>query len=201
MCQETQVAQGHAEALVDFASEHRLALWESAGHAWLGGLLSTQGEDERALGHLQQALAGYDATQTVQTKSWILASLAQVHATAGRTEQGRTALREAFELVDITEERWMEAELHRLAGVLALMPTDRHEANAEASFHRALEIARRQGAKSLELRAATSLASLWQRQGRTDDARQLLADVYGWFTEGFDTGDLQAAKALLDELS
>lgn len=201
LCQETQVAQGHAEALVGFASEHRLALWESAGHAWLGGLLSTQGEDERALGHLQQALAGYDATQTVQTKSWILASLAQVHATAGRTEQGRTALREAFELVDITEERWMEAELHRLAGVLALMPTDRHEANAEASFHRALEIARREGAKSLELRAATSLARLWQRQGRTDDARQLLADVYGWFTEGFDTGDLQAAKALLDELS
>jgi predicted ATPase len=110
-------------------------------------------------------------------------------------------LAEALTLVDTTEERWWEAELHRLEGELLLALSTDHAAQAETCFHQALDIARRQQAKSLELRAAMSLSRLWQQQGKRAEARQLLAETYGWFTEGFDTADLQEAKALLAELS
>jgi predicted ATPase len=103
--------------------------------------------------------------------------------------------------VDTTEEHWWEAELHRLKGELLLALSTDNAAEAEPCFHQALDIARRQQAMSLELRAATSLSRLWQRQGKRDDARDLLAPIYGWFTEGFDTADLQEAKALLTTLA
>ena len=109
-------------------------------------------------------------------------------------------LAEAFRLVDKTGERFYAAELHRLQGQLLLQQAIPDAPRAEAYFHQALAIARHQQAKSLELRAAMSLSRLWQRQGQETDARELLAPVYGWFTEGFDTADLQEAKALLDEL-
>ena len=98
-----------------------------------------------------------------------------------------------------TDERHWEVDIYRLKGELLLLQGD--EAGAEASFHKAIEVARRQQAESLELRAAMSLARLWQQQGRMDEARQMLAEIYGWFTEGFDTPDLREAKALLEELS
>jgi predicted ATPase len=98
-------------------------------------------------------------------------------------------------------ERFLEAEAARLTGELRLAQEPEHQEAAATCFHQALAVARRQGAKAWELRAATSLARLWQRQGKRDEARQLLAPVYGWFTEGFDTTDLREAKALLDELS
>jgi predicted ATPase len=110
-------------------------------------------------------------------------------------------LAEALRLVDKTGEHWWEADLHRLQGELLLVRSTRQTAEAEACFHQALDIARRQQAKSLELRAAMSLSRLWQRQGKRDEGRQLLADVYGWFTEGFDTADLLEAKALLAGLT
>jgi predicted ATPase len=103
--------------------------------------------------------------------------------------------------VDKRGERWCEAELQRLKGVLLLQQASDNQAEAEACFHHALDIARNQQAKSFELRAATSLARLWQQQGKSDAAQQVLGDVYGWFTEGFDTADLQDAKALLEELA
>jgi predicted ATPase len=102
-------------------------------------------------------------------------------------------------LVEQTNERHWEAELYRLRAELLLKQGD--DAGAEASLQKAVEVARRQSAKSWELRATTSLARLWQEQGRMDEARQMLAEIYGWFTEGFDTPDLQEAKALLEELS
>jgi hypothetical protein len=101
--------------------------------------------------------------------------------------------------VEVTEERWWEAELNRVAGEIALMPSKRHTTKAEAYFERALAVARKQQAKSWELRAAMSMARLWRVQGKREEARNLLAPVYGWFTEGFDTLDLKEAKALLDE--
>jgi predicted ATPase len=104
-------------------------------------------------------------------------------------------------LVETTKERWCQAEVHRIAGEIALMSPERNTARAEAYFERALEVARAQQAKSWELRAATSMARLWRDQGKRDEARELLAPVYGWFTEGFDTLDLKEAKALLDELA
>jgi len=100
--------------------------------------------------------------------------------------------------VEETDERHWEAELYRLRAELLLMQGD--DAEAEASFHKAVEVARRQQAKSWELRATVSLCRLWQKQGKVDEARQMLAEIYNWFTEGFDTPDLQEAKALLEEL-
>jgi len=102
--------------------------------------------------------------------------------------------------VEATKERWCEADIHRIAGEIALMSSEPDAAKAEAYFERALAVARQQQAKSWELRAATSMAWLWRDQGKRDQARDLLAPIYGWFTEGFDTLDLKEAKALLDEL-
>jgi predicted ATPase len=101
---------------------------------------------------------------------------------------------------ETTKEKWCEAEIHRSAGEIALLSPERHAAKAEAYFERALEVAQSQQAKSWELRAATSMARLWRDQGKMQQARELLAPVDGWFTEGFDTRDLKEAKALLGEL-
>jgi predicted ATPase len=128
-----------------------------------------------------------------------LGSLAEAQAKAGHPEEGLTTLAEALALVEQTDERHWEAELYRLRAELLLMQGD--DAEAEASLHNAIEVARRQRTKSWELRATVSLCRLWQGQGRMDEARQMLAGIYGWFTEGFDTPDLQEAKALLEELS
>src|SRR5262249_27344954 len=125
----------------------------------------------------------------------------EAHRIMEQPEAGLVVLAEALTLVDATGERWYEAELHRLRGALLLQQSLDHQAEAESCFHDALAIARHQQAKSLELRTATSLARLWQQQGKRQEAHDLLAPVYGWFTEGFDTADLQDAKALLDELA
>ena len=119
----------------------------------------------------------------------------------GHTADGLQALAEAPTLVEQHEERWWEAEVCRLRGVLLLRQPMPPQAEAEAWFQRALDIAHRQEAKSLELRAALSLSRLWQQQGKRAEARALLAPIYDWFTEGFDTADLQEAKALLEELA
>jgi predicted ATPase len=127
--------------------------------------------------------------------------LADVADHLGRTADGLQALAEAHTLVEQHDERWWEAEIARLRGVLLLRQPGTPPAEAETWLQRALDAAHRQEAKSLELRAAMSLARLWQRQGMRAEAYDLLATIYGWFTEGFDTADLQGAKALLEELS
>jgi predicted ATPase len=119
----------------------------------------------------------------------------------GYSEDGLLVLAEAHTLVEQHEERWWEAEIYRLRGVLLLRQAVPQPEEAEACFQRALEVARRQQAKSLELRAAMSLARLWQQQAKRAEAHELLAPVYGWFTEGFNTADLQEARALLEELT
>jgi predicted ATPase len=116
----------------------------------------------------------------------------------GAPEAGLTALAEAMTLVEATEERWWEAEVYRLQGALLLQLPLSDEGQAEACFQQALDVARRQQAKSLELRAALSLSCLWQGQGKRAAARQLLAEIYDWFTEGLDTADLQDAETLLE---
>src|SRR6266849_4814207 len=113
--------------------------------------------------------------------------LAEAHGMQGEPEEGLRVLTEALTLVDQTRERWCEAELYRLNGALLLQQHSDNQAEAESCFHQALAIARNQQATSLELRAATSLSRLWQQQGKHQDAHDLLAPVYGWFTEGFDT--------------
>jgi predicted ATPase len=125
--------------------------------------------------------------------------LADVCAHLGHPEDGLQALAEAHTLVEQHEERWWEAEICRLRGLLLLRQPGTPQAEAETWLRRALDVARRQQAKSLELRAAMSLARLLQQQGKRTEAHELLAPIYGWFTEGFDTADVQEAKALLEE--
>ena len=131
---------------------------------------------------------------------YALTLLAGVYGTIGEPETGLGLLTKALTLADTLGQRWYKSELHRLKGELLLARSTENRAEAEACFHRALEVARQQSARAFELRAATSLARLWAEQGRRSEARNLLASVYDWFTEGFETRDLKEAKALLDEL-
>jgi predicted ATPase len=130
---------------------------------------------------------------------FFLARLAEVYGISGQWEEALARLDEAAHLVQTTQERWTDADRHRMSGALLLPMND--PAPAEESYRQALAAAREQNAKFWELRAATSLARLWRDQGKRTEARDLLAPVYGWFTEGFDTRDLKEAKGLLDELS
>jgi predicted ATPase len=129
-----------------------------------------------------------------------LSYLASAYAQLGQYDDARRCMGEAMMVMETTKERWFEGEAHRIAGEIALMSPERDAAKAKAYFDRALTIARKRQAKSHELRAAMSMARLWRDQGKRDEARDLLARVYAWFTEGFDTLDLKEAKALLEEL-
>jgi len=129
-----------------------------------------------------------------------LSVLAEIHGKAGQIDDGLSAIDEAISHVQRTGERYYEAEVHRIKGELLRMK-GADEAEVEGHFQQAIEVARRQSAKSLELRATMSLCRLWQGHGKVDEAREMLAEVYNWFTEGFDTGDLMETKALLEELS
>jgi predicted ATPase len=134
-------------------------------------------------------------------QSYHLTLLAEAYGTIGQPEAALTALAEALTLADTTGDRWYEPELYRLKGALLLQQSSSNQTEAESCLHQAISIARSQQAKSLELRAAMSLARLWQQQGKRQEAHDLLAPVYQWFTEGFDTADMQEAKALLDALA
>jgi predicted ATPase len=150
---------------------------------------------------MQQGLAAWRATGAETLRPYFLALLAEASAQMEQREEGLTLLAEALAVVNDTGERRWEAELYRLKGELLLASSAEHDTEAETCFRQALDVACRQQAKSLELRAAMSLSRLWQRQGKDAEARELLALTYGWFTEGFDTADLQEAKTLLEAWS
>jgi predicted ATPase len=156
---------------------------------------------EEGIAQMQQGLAVLRALGTETARLVHLPRLAAAYARAGRVEEGLSVVAEALALVDKIGMRMSEAGLCVLKGWLLLARSGENQAEAEACFHQAIDIARRQSAKSLELRAVMSLSRLWQNQGKTTQARQLLAEIYNWFTEGFDTKDLQEAKALLEELT
>jgi predicted ATPase len=160
-----------------------------------------QGQGAEGIAQMRQGLAAWRAMGAEMLRPLCLALLAEGYAEVGQIEAGLTALAEALAAVHNTGERWWEAELHRLKGELLLRHDIPNEHQAAARFQQALAVARRQEAKSLELRAAVSLSRLWQQQGKRTEAYELLAPVYGWFTEGFDTADLQEAKALLEALA
>jgi predicted ATPase len=159
-----------------------------------------QGQGEEGMAQVRRRIAGCRATGAELFIPYFYTLLADVCNHLDHTEDGLQALAEAHTLMEQHEERWWEAELYRLRGVLLLRQPGTPQAEAEAWLRQALDVAHLQEAKSLELRAAMSLARLWQQQGRRAEARDLLAPIYGWFTEGFDTTDLQEAKALLEEL-
>jgi predicted ATPase len=160
-----------------------------------------QGQGEEGLAQIRQGTAAFRATGAVLHIPYLCTLLADVAAHLGHPEDGLQALAEAHTLVEQHEERWWEAEIYRLRGVLLLRQPGTPQAEAETWLQRALDVARRQEAKSLELRATMSLSRLWQQQGKQAEAHALLAPIYGWFTEGFDTADLQEAGALLEELT
>jgi predicted ATPase len=195
---EVQATEERAESGTTLAREHGFAQWAPQGAILHGWALAMQGQAQEGLRQMRQELAAHQATGAVSGRPWMLTLLAEVCEWAGQTEEGLQALDEA---IVAPGERITEAERYRLKGQLLLRQAAPDEARAETCFQHALAIARRQQAKSWELRAAMSLARLWQHQGKHVEARELLAPVYGWFTEGFDTADLQEAKALLDALA
>jgi predicted ATPase len=194
------VVHEQAEAAVVLSTEQGFPLWAAMGMVLRGWALAMQGRGEEGIAQVRQGIAAYRATGAAAVVPYFCTVLAEVYGHLGHPEDGLQALAEAHTLVEQQEERWWEAEIHRLQGVLLLRQTGTPQAEAEPWLQRALDVARRQEAKSLELRAAMSLARLWQQQGKRAEAYDLLAPIYGWFTEGFDTADLQEAKALLEEL-
>jgi predicted ATPase len=190
-----------AEAAVALAIEQGFPFWVAAGTILRGWALAMQGQGEAGMAQVCQGIAAYRATEAPLLVAYYYTLLADVAAHLGHPEDGLQALVEAHTLMEQQEERYWEAEVCRLRGVLLLQQPGASQAEAEAWVQRALDVARRQEAKSLELRAAMSLARLWQQQGKRLEARELLAPVYGWFTEGFDTADLQEAKVLLEALA
>jgi TOMM system kinase/cyclase fusion protein len=197
---EMQLTQERAEAAVSASAAHGFPLWLTQSMVLRGSALVAQGLGAEGMEIIQQGMAAWGATGAGVAQPYYLALMAEAYGQAGRAEEGLALLSRALATVHKTGERWWEAELHRLKGELLLRQASPAE-EVEACFRQAIEIARHQQAKSLELRAATSLSRLWQCQGKRAEAHDLLAPIYGWFTEGFDTADLQEAKALLDALA
>jgi predicted ATPase len=190
-----------AEAVIALSNEHGFLQYAGLGAFHRAAALTDQGQLQEGIAGMRAILEAMPAGGAVLGLPGMLALLAEAHGKAGQTEEGLALLDEAQGLVANAGERIAEAIVHRAKGELLLSRSPSDQAGAEASFREALEFARRQSAKSWELRAAISLARLWQRQGKRDEARDLLAPVYAWFTEGFDTRDLREATALLDALS
>jgi predicted ATPase len=198
---EWQSAQERAETLIALSTEQGFPLWLAEGTMVRGCALVMQGQGTEGIAQMRQGEAALQATGGRLSLTYNLAQRIEAYRQVGQTEAGLAVLTDALGLLDKTGERLWEAELYRLQGELLLSRTTEHHAEAAACFQQALDIARRQQAKSLELRAAVSLARLWQQQGTPAAARQVLGDVYHWFTEGFDTIDLQEARVLLDGLA
>jgi predicted ATPase len=196
---EAPLTQARAEAAMTLATDQGFPL--SQATPLRGWALAARGHREEGITQLQQSLGPSQVARATRDRPYHLTLLAEVSVQVGQTAAGLEALAEARATLPSSAARWWEAELHRLRGVLLLQSAVAQPGEAEAYVQQALEVARRQQAKSLELRAAMSLSQLWQQQGRCAEAHALLAPVYHWFTEGFDTADLQEAKALLETLA
>src|SRR5262249_6772859 len=180
--------------------EQGFPFWRAMGSLLRGWALAQQGQAQEGIEQITQGLSAFRATGAEQFRPYCLSLRAEVHGIRGEPEEGLALLTEALTLVDKTGQRWYEPELYRHKGELLLQQSTDNPTEAETCFHHAIRIAQSQQAKSWELRATTSLARLWQRQGKRQEAHDLLASVYNWFTEGLDTADLKDAQALLDEL-
>src|SRR5262249_25146 len=219
-CGQRRAVQERVETALVFSREQEFSLYlamETVLHGW--GLLEEDGRREEGMVQMRQGLESWRATGAELLSPYYLALQAEAYGQIGFPEEGLSRIAEALTAIEKSAERWWEAELYRLKGTLALkqsgvwspksgVPNAQHptpntpaEAEAEACFWKAIDIAQKQQAKSLELRAVTSLSRLWHSQGKTGEARQMLAAIYGWFTEGFDTADLREAKTLLEGLS
>jgi class 3 adenylate cyclase/predicted ATPase len=199
-CGSYAAATAQADELVATADQKGSLFWKAFGMLGRGWLFAVAGKPSDAVQMIALGVAALRSTGATWSVSYYLSRLARVYSEVGQFDDAWRCIGEALNAVETTKERLWEADIHRIAGEIALMSLEPDFAKAEAYFERALAVARAQQAKSWELRAAMSLARLWRDQSKRDAARDLLAPVYGWFTEGLDTLDLKEAKALLDEL-
>jgi adenylate cyclase len=207
---ESDAVQQWTASVITLTTDQDLPFWLLGGMILRGWALAEQGQVAEGIAQIRQGLSAYQAMGSAVARSYFLALLAGAYRNGGQLREGLVTVAEALATVEDTGERFYEAELYRLKGELLLQSGGQypesgsftlHAAEAETCFRQALDTARHQHTKSLELRAATSLSRLWQQQGKRTETRQLLGEIYGWFTEGFDTADLQEAKALLDALA
>ena len=226
---ELDAAQDLAQKLISLGQEQRFVFYEMSGSLTHGCILIQQRKPEEGIALITAGLAAYRATHSGIYLPYFLSFLAGGYLQLGKTAEGMKAVQEALHLTEVNLDRFWEAEVYRIKGELVLQSgvrgsesqkesqkskvkgqkskvtnsrplTPDPQGEAEACFHKAIEIARQQGAKSLELRTVMSLSRLWQQQGKQHEAHELLSEIYGWFTEGFNTKDLQEAKTLLEEL-
>jgi DNA-binding SARP family transcriptional activator/predicted ATPase len=197
---EPESAQVHGERAMQLVKEHGFVFYQATANFAIGWALAAKGQIEEGIARLQECLATWQAMGVNLYRKSVLISTAEVHAWAGQIECGLQVLAEAEKLASPPSERYYEAELHRIKGEL-LYKAGHNPSEVEDCYRQAIKVARRQMAKSLELRAITSLSRLLRNQGRRQEAKERLTEVYDWFTEGFDTADLQDAARLLEELA
>ena len=198
---DEEVVQRQAEAVMTLSHEQGFPFWSIWGRILRGWSLAARGLQEEGIAEMHEALAAYRMTGAEVFRPSLLALLAEAYQHTGQPEKSLSKVAEALRAVDETGETWWSAELHRLGGELLVVLSPEDSLEAESRFRRGLEIARRQQAKSLELRSALSLSGLWSRSGKRHEARDLLAAIHGSFTEGFETADLRAAEILLTRLA
>jgi predicted ATPase len=196
---EKKEAQPLSEKAVHLATEHGFPFWSGVGGILRVWALAESGQVEQRIPEMQQALATYQATGASIFRGQALGLLAEMCSDAGQIEQGLAVVDEALAMTVETDERYWEAELHRIKGEL-LSKQSGSEGEAEACYFQAISVAKQQQARLFELRAVVSLCYLWCQQNRQIEARQRLAEVYNWFSEGFATPDLKAARELLAKL-
>jgi predicted ATPase len=194
-------ANAQLNELIALANERGVPYWKALGTAAQGWLFALTGKGSDAVRTITSGITSLRSTGATLYEPQHLQYLAMAYAELGQPDDAWRCIDDTIEAIERSKERWCEAEAYRIAGEIALKSLARDPAKAEAYFDRALAVARQQQAKSWQLRAAMSMARLWRDQGKRKEARDFLAPVYGWFTEGFDTLDLKEAKNLLDELS
>ena len=200
-CGNYAAVNAQLDEAVTLAAEKSALAWKAFGMMHQGLLLALTGQASNAAQIMTSGINAWRSTGSTLWIPWYLPNLARAYAELGQFDNASRCIGEAMTTIQTTKERWCEAEVNRVAGEIALKLPQPVAAKAEAYFERALAVARQQQAKSWELRASMSLARLWRDQGKKQQARELLAPVYGWFTEGFDTHDLKEAKALLEQLA
>jgi len=193
--------EASARAMIEASERHGFPHYLTLAHILHGWAVAEQNPHGEGIVELSEALAPFRASGGLVRLPYYLSLLGEAHARAGAPSQALEAFDEALDVVERTGERRWEAEINRLKAVQLLTHAPNDTESAQRILQHALDVARGQKAKSLELRAATSLARIWHEQGKVTAARDLLTPVYHWFTEGFDTADLKAAKARLDDLS
>jgi len=197
---EAIATQRLAETMMTLATDYSLGQWVGQSMILHGWAITLQGEGQAGIHQMRDGIVTMETTGAEALIPYYMSLLAEAYGNMAQPEIGLDVLERSFEIVDKNDERWYISDLYRLKGDLLLRLSLENQNEASVCFYQSLDLARRREAKSLELRAAISQSRLWRQQGKHDNARQALSEVYNWFTEGFDTSDLQEARAILEGL-